>query len=264
MGAKLGIKQFVFLNDFACNGYGIQTKLKLNEDYIVLNDAKPQEGGAKAIIGPGTGLGMGFLIKDKTNEYYTIGNSEGGHQDFTPKEKKYFEFREFYRKLTGLENLSIERVCSGQAMIPLYKFLLQYEKGPIEREPTLAAKIDNFKDFSKPDKANEINVELTKKGVSGDCKLSRKVLEFFIEIFGEAAGDISLFTLPTNGIYLVGGISVAIEPLISKSNIFMEHFLNKDGFAFLLKTFPVYLVKNGDIGMIGARECARRLLKNEN
>ena len=40
----------------------------------------------------------------------------------------------------------------------------------------------------------------------------------------------------------------------------MEHFLSKDNFAFLLKTFPVYLIKNGDIGMIGAAECARRML----
>jgi glucokinase len=36
--------------------------------------------------------------------------------------------------------------------------------------------------------------------------------------------------------------------------------LNKDNFAFLLKTFPVFLVKNGNIGMLGAAECARRLI----
>jgi glucokinase len=81
---------------------------------------------------------------------------------------------------------------------------------------------------------------------------------------GDVAGDISLFSCPTGGLYLVGGISVAIEPLITGSNIFIEHYLNKDNFAFLLKTFPVFLVKNGNIGMLGAAECARRLLLHEN
>lgn len=265
MAKKLGIKKVVFLNDFACNGYGIQTKLKLNEDYIILNDVKPQEGGNKAIIGPGTGLGMGFLVKDPLNEYYTIGNSEGGHQDFTPKTERYFRFREYYKKLFGYENLSIERILSGQGMIPLYKFLLEEEQKngrKVERDPELAEKVDKFNTFGVPALANAINVEITKKGVSGECKHSRKVLETFIELFGETAGDISLFALPTNGLYLVGGISVAIEPLIKNSNIFMQHFLNKDNFAYLLKTFPVYLVKNGNIGMLGARECARRILIN--
>ena len=40
LGKKLGIKKFLFLNDFARNSYGIQTKLKLGEDYIVVNEGK--------------------------------------------------------------------------------------------------------------------------------------------------------------------------------------------------------------------------------
>ena len=73
----------------------------------------------------------------------------------------------------------------------------------------------------------------------------------------------SLFSLPTGGLYLVGGLSVVLEPLITGTSIFMDHYLNKDNFAFLLKTFPVFLVKNGNIGMLGAAECARRLLLEE-
>ena len=67
LAKTFNFKKCVILNDFTCNGYGIQTDLKLNEDYIPLNDVKPQEGGAKLMIGPGTGLGMGYLLKDKDN-----------------------------------------------------------------------------------------------------------------------------------------------------------------------------------------------------
>ena len=248
--------------NFTFNGYGVQTKLKLGEDYIAINDVKPKSGGSKTIIGPGTGLGMGYLVKETGNEYFTIGASEGGHQDFTPKEKKYFELREFMIKLLKLEGLSIERVLSGQALIPMYKFLLKNEKG-IKRDAELAEKIDKLTNFTQSKLTNEINMELTQKGVSGKCELSRKVLELFVEIFGEVAGDVSLFTLPTDGLYLVGGLSIALESIIKGTNIFMDHFINKDSFAFLLKTFPVYLVKNDDLGMLGAAECARRFLTDE-
>ena len=92
------LKKVVLLNDFACNGYGVQTDLKLGEDYVILNDVKPEENGPKLILGPGTGLGMGYLLKDEGNEYYTIGASEGGHQDYTAKTQDDFAIREYFKK----------------------------------------------------------------------------------------------------------------------------------------------------------------------
>ena len=256
------IKKFVLLNDFACNGYGVQTDLKLGTDYIALNDVKPEENGPKLILGPGTGLGMGYLLKDEGNEFYTIGSSEGGHQDYTAKTAEDYEIRQFFKKALGNTELSIERVLSGQALILYYKYFKSKGfNGKIDKE--LESKVDAFNGNPTSPEANKINLEITRKGKSGECELSRKVFEHFIGVMGDVAGDISLFSCPTGGLYLVGGISVAIEPLITGSSIFMEHYLNKDNFAFLLKTFPVFLVKNGNIGMLGAAECARRLLLQE-
>ena len=267
LGQKLGIKKFLFLNDFTCNSYGIQTNLKLNEDYIILNKGEPKENGPKAIIGPGTGLGMGYLIKNKNDKYYIIGNSEGGHQNFPRKNKKFFELAEFVKKQYNLKYVNIENICSGQGMVPLYKFLLEKEKeknniNNIDREKILAEKIDKFNDYSDKKLRDELSVEITQKGVKGECKLSRKVIELFIEILADSTSDLSLFTLPTNGVYLLGGISVAIEPFIKQSKIFMENYLDKD-FSFLLKSFPIYLIKNSNIGMIGAAEAARRILEEQ-
>ena len=253
------LKKCVILNDFTCNGYGVQADLKLNEDYIQLNNAQAQEGGAKLMIGPGTGLGMGYLLKDKDSEFYTIGSSEGGHQDFTSKNEDNFALREYFKKSLGNTDLSIERVLSGQGLILIYKYL-KSSGSTAKRDKELETKIDNFNGSPTSPEANEINIELVNKGIYGDCELSKKVLEYFIAIFGDVAGDVSLVTLPTGGLYLLGGLSVVLEPLITSTNIFMEHYLSKDNFAFLLKTFPVYLVKNGNIGMIGAAECARIFL----
>jgi len=269
LGKILNIKKFLFLNDFVCNSYGIQTKLKLDEDYIIINEGEPKENGAKAIIGPGTGLGMGFLIKNKNDKYYTIGNSEGGHQSFSRKNKKYFELAEFVQKEYDSKYVTIENICSGQGMVPLYKFLLQKEKeennlndiNSVDRDKNLGERVDKFNDYSDKKLRDELSNEITQKGVKGECKLSRKVIELFIEIMGDAASDLSLCIMPSNGVYLLGGISVAIEPFIKENkHIFINSFIDKDH-TFLLKSFPVYLVKNSDIGMIGASEAARRIIE---
>ena len=268
LGKKLGIKNFLFLNDFACNSYGIQTKLKLGDDYIVINEGKPNKEGPIMVIGPGTGLGMGYLLKDKKNKYYTIGNSEGGHQNFSRKSKLFFELAEFVKNEYNLEHVIIENVCSGQGMVPIYKFLLkkEQEKGininDIDREKTLAEKVDKFSDYKDKKTRDMLSNEITQKGVKNECHLSRKVIELFIEVLADTASNMSLLTLPSGGIYLLGGISVAIEPFMKQSDLFMKFFVDKD-LNFILKNIPIYLIKNDNIGMIGATEAARRILEDD-
>ena len=265
LGEKLGIKKFIFLNDFVCNGYAIQTNLKENIDYIKLNNVTPITGGPKLMIGPGTGLGMGFLLKNRKNKYYLIGSSEGGGQDFSAKSEFLLKLRNFIRDEVGLGNVSLGKICSGRSLIPIYKFLHLYgnEKNKtFSREPILGKKIDYFKQYKEVNKVGEINVEITTKGINGECELCRETLLLFIEIFAEIAGDLSLFTLPTSGVYLLGGITRIITPLILNNTIFMDHFRNKDHVWLLLQKFPIYLVQNKDIGLVGATEAARRILEN--
>ena len=269
LGKKLNIKKFLFLNDFACNSYGIQTKLKLNEDYIIINEGnKEKKDGPMGVIGPGTGLGMGYLIKDKKNKYYTIGNSEGGHQGFPRKNKVFFELAEFVKNEYNLKHVTIENICSGQGMVPLYKFLLkkEQEKGfdinNIDRDKILGNKVDLFNNYTDKKTRDVLSNEITIKGVKNECHLSRRVVELFIEILADTASDLALLTLPSGGIYLLGGISVNLAPYMKESDLFMKFFTDKDH-SFMLKTFPVYLVKNDNIGMIGATEAARRILEDE-
>ena len=260
---KFGIKKFLFINDFACNAYGIQTNLIKDEDYIIINDVPAEEGGPKGIIGPGSGLGNALLIKNPDNKFYTIVSCEGGHMDFISKNKKHFELGEFTKKFLGQELICIERICSGQGLIPIYKYLLEKEKD-IKRDMDLGNKIDAIKDLKNSLEIDQLNIEIVNKGISNDCPLCKKVLELFIEIFGEITGDMALYCLPSCGMYLVGGLSIALKDMIKNSGIFMQHFVNKDNFKFLMEKFPVYLVTNGELGILGSAECARRLIeKNE-
>ena len=64
--------KFQFLNDFEAAGYGVST-LTAN-DCVVLDPENEKKGmiegakSVKAIIGPGTGLGQGILIKLGEND----------------------------------------------------------------------------------------------------------------------------------------------------------------------------------------------------
>ena len=93
--------------------------------------------------------------------------------------------------------------------------------------------------------------------------MSRQTLLVFIEIFGEIAGDLALFTLAYNGVYLLGRLTRELTPLILENNIFMKHFKNKDHFWFLLQRIPVYLIQNENIELIGLTEAARRYFEEK-
>ena len=265
LGEKLGIKKFIFLNDFVCNGYGIQTNLKENVDYMKLNDVTPIKDGPKLMIGPGTGLGMGFLLKNKNDKYYIIGSSEGGGQDFAAKSEFLMKLKKFIRDEMGLGNVSIGKICSGRSLIPIYKFLHLYgdeNNKKFKRDEEFGKRIDYFRSYKQVHKVGEINIEITKRGLNGECELCRQTLLLFTEIFAEIAGDLALFTLPTSGVYLMGGITRILTPLILNNTIFLNHFKNKDLFWFLLQKLPIFLVQNKDIGLVGATEAARRILEN--
>ena len=261
LGKKLGIKKFIFINDFVGNAFAIQTKLKEDIDYVVLNKVNPKKDGPILIIGPGTGLGMGFLLKNEEDKYYTIGSSEGGSRDYSPKSEFNLKLRQFIKDEVGLENVSLDKMCSARSLIPFYKFLFKYGDRPYLREEKLAKKIDIFKEYKNIGKLSEINSELIDKGLRGECELSKQTLLLFIEIFGEIAGDMALFTLPFNGVYLLGRLTRSLTPLILDTSIFMNHFKNKDHFWFLLERIPVYLIQNENIELIGVTEAARRFLE---
>ena len=262
LSKQLGIKKLIFINDFVGNGYAIQTKLKENLDYVILNKVKPKKDGAILMIGPGTGLGMGFLLKNKEDKYYTIGSSEGGGRDYSPKSEFNLKLRQFIKEELSLENVSVDKMCSAHSLIPIYKFFNLYGEKRYQREKSLAKKIDGFKEYKNVRKVSEINKELINKGLKEECELSKKTLLLFIEIFGEIAGDMALFTLPFNGVYLLGRLTRSLTPLILQTTIFMDHFKNKDHFWFLLGRIPVYLIQNKHIELIGVTEAARRFLEN--
>lgn len=136
---------FVLINDFTAAGYGIST-LKHKDSTILgsSGEAMQNEGpnSVKIVIGPGTGLGCGILIKgDSPDALYEVYASEGGHTDFcckTDEDYALLKFsREFIEKSNNVENLrakakigrvSVERLTAGPAVPLIYAFMKEQHK----------------------------------------------------------------------------------------------------------------------------------------
>ena len=98
---KCKLKSFLLINDFVAAGYGVR-RLKPSESVPVGSsaNAKLYEGAnsVKVIIGPGTGLGQGILVKNGDDGEYEIYPSEGGHADFSIKNEEDWKLAKYAKK----------------------------------------------------------------------------------------------------------------------------------------------------------------------
>jgi glucokinase len=208
LAKELGFKKFVFLNDFVINGYGILSKITEGVDYERINNNKVDTKGPIAMIGAGTGLGHGYLLKHQSGKYYHVFPSEGGHQDFAPQSDLEWRYLTYLKEHYKISHVSVERACAGPAIPVILQFLIQKE-GMIS---------NHFKSYEEINKAT--SEDIIQLGLNKNCIVCEKVVEFFVTIYGAAAGNMSLLILPTGGLYLLGGLSVALTDYMIKSDVF--------------------------------------------
>ncbi len=232
----LGLEQVKLLNDLEATGYGI---LHLEaEDLSLLNEVseEPEQGGTKAVIAPGTGLGEAILFYQQ-GKYHVV-PSEGGHTDFGPT--NLFQI-ELLRYLLGkLNHVSYERICSGMGLPLIYQYL--NENRYAQELPKVA------KALRKAEDATPVIVE---HAMSGECELCMATLDTFVSILGAEAGNLALKVIATGGIYLGGGIPPRILPKL-KDGTFMAAFVHKGRFADMLAQIPVHVVLNPQTALLGA------------
>jgi glucokinase len=211
----LNMKKMTFLNDFVANGYGILSSINEGKDYIKINENPVDPDGPIAMIGAGTGLGHGYIVKSEGSKYHSVYPSEGGHQDFCPKTDLEWKYMKFMQNHFQIERISVERTCAGPALPLIFKFFVA---------EGITSNI--FKNANQENFVIE-NDAIIKYGLSEECAICQKTLDFFNSIYGAAAGNMSLIVIPTGGLYLLGGLSHALESHITEKKIFMVIFFFK-------------------------------------
>jgi len=253
LSKELGIERISLINDFAAVGYGIFGLTK--QDLLTLQVGKYQSAAPMAIIGAGTGLGQGFLIKQ--GQGYQVFPSEGGHADFAPRNELEFELLKYILTKYDIQRVSVERVVSGLGIISIYQFLR--DRKIATESPAIANAVRTWEqEAGKSEKTVDPGALIGNAALEKSDRLSEQTMQLFIEAYGAEAGNLALKLLPYQGLYIAGGIAPKILPLIQDGS-FLTNFTQKGRMGSLLEEIPVLMILNQQVGLIGAALSASRL-----
>jgi glucokinase len=246
LSKELGIKIQV-INDFLGISYGIPTLDVNNPEQIFTfshtDGSKPAPRKAtKAVIGPGTGLGAGFLTLAGSN--YIPNSSEGGHLTFAPFDKDSQSFRDYMEnKLKSAPD--VEVLVSGTGIQNLYEW---------HRDTKGLPKSDSWAEIEKA--APTDRPRLISK-LSDSDPAAADMLRLFVKMLARYASDISTLLLPFGGLYLAGGVAQKELRWLTRDNLFMKHYemAHNKNIRPLLMQMPVFLIKDYSISLYGAANC---------
>lgn len=234
------IERVVLINDFHAIAYGIEQLA--SQQLLTLNPGSRVEHGPQAILGAGTGLGEAFLFW--SNGRYEVVASEGGHADFAPRTDLEIELLRYLIQKFG--RVSYERILSGPGLANLYSFLQQRE--PQRESAALRAELEAAEDPAPI---------ISDFALSGRDPLAVQALDLFVAIYGAEAGNLALKVVATGGVYIAGGIAPRITEKLRQPT-FLDAYQDKGRLSDLVRSIPVQVVLNPEVGLLGAAVVAAR------
>ena len=249
----LGMSQVQLINDFVAVGHGIPGLSDADRFSLQTGEAQPEA--PIAIIGAGTGLGEGFLIRQ--GEDYLVFGTEGGHTDFAPRSELEFQLLKYLRDKLSVSRISVERVVSGMGIVAIYQFLR--DRQAIGESPDVGEAIRTWeREAGLREKSVDPAAVIAGAAAQERDPLSKNTMDLFVELYGAEAGNLALKLLPYGGLYIAGGVAAKNLPLM-QSGCFINAMVDKGRMRSLLERVPVYVILNEQVGLIGAALCAARL-----
>ncbi len=227
------------LNDLEATAWGI-ADLPPARTLSLTPRLRPRAGNA-ALIAAGTGLGTAILSWDGKRHWPAAG--EGGHVGFAPRDEA--EIGLLRRFLERHERLSLDRLVSGPGLCGLYDFLVESGSGFVS--PLMARRLAG----------NDPNAAISEAGLGGEDPTAERALDWFVSLFGSAAGDLALVAGAVGGVWIGGGIAPKILPKL-RSGAFMSAFRSKGRLSSFLERIPVRVILEPRTGLLGAAVRAAR------
>lgn len=221
-----GLDTFLVLNDF--------TILALSLPRLPAQDLEQIGGGttrkgAKALIGPGTGLGVSGLLPSAAGWIPLAG--EGGHVAFSPCTEEEEALARFARAELGVAHLSAERLITGSGLELIDRFLAAQGQAPgVAPRPA-------------PD--------ISRAGLDGSCPRAVAALTLFCALFGTAAANLALTLGAVGGLYIGGGIIPRFGAFFAASP-FRSRFEAQGRLSAYLAPIPVYVIHSPTPALLGA------------
>lgn len=224
LARRFRLGKLSLINDFVAAAHGID-QLQPGQLRLV-QPGQPREHAPRLVIGAGTGLGVaGLLWQD--GRYQPV-PGEGGHGGFAPQNAQQMELWRHLFARSG--RVTAEDVLCGEGIRQLYVFLGGESKSP---------------------------ASIGEAAINGRDPRATQALDLWLALYGAFAGDQALNWLPHGGIYIAGGLASKLMPHL-RLKPFIEAFRAKREHRSLVETFPIHLVLEERLGLLGALANARQ------
>jgi glucokinase len=248
---ELGLDRLVVLNDFEALALALPRLAPHQLQRI--GEAPGQRaapGAARAVLGPGTGLGVAGLAPWGHRQVdagpgggpdrWLALPGEGGHATLSAGDELEAELLAAARR--RLDHVSAERLLSGIGL------------------PSLLQAVAAVRGTKAPERdARAIVAAGTATPGSAEADaLCRETLEHFCSLLGGFAGNVALILGARGGLYLGGGIVPRLGELFHRSR-FRERFEAKGRFEAYLKAIPTWLITDTRAALVGAMAALRQL-----
>lgn len=228
MKASLGLNRLLVINDFTALALALPALPR--EDLQAIGGGTAVAGGAMALIGAGTGLGVsGLLPTAQQGGGYVPIAGEGGHVSLSTANAEEDAVLNVLRERFG--HVSAERVLSGPGIENLYKALAELRGLP-----------------AKAQGASQV----TATALDKTDAMAVDALRLFSSLLGQAAGNLALTLGARGGVYLGGGIVPRLGTAFDAA-LFRERFEAKGRFQSYLAAIPTLLIRSSDeAALLGA------------
>jgi glucokinase len=215
--SALQLSRLVVLNDFAALALSLPA---IGPQHLhQIGGHVPDPCAAKALLGPGTGLGVSGLLPAGAPGQWVPIQGEGGHVTLSAQNATETRVIELMRRKYG--HVSAERVLSGPGLVDLYLALREMHPG-------------EGVDIVEP-------ADLTRRALQDKEPLAQQALDLFAGFLGSVAGDLALTLGARGGVYLGGGILPRWLGWLEHSPL-RARFEAKGRFRSYLEPIPVWVI----------------------
>ena len=220
--SDLGVEEHVILNDFAAVGHAVAQLGPSHFVHIAGPDIALPTSGVISIVGPGTGLGVGMVVRAR--DQHQVIASEGGNMDFSPHDDLDDRLMASLRRRYG--HVSAERLVSGPGLRDIYA--------------VIADGVVPYTD----------DRDLWRASLENSDPVATAALERFCLCLGAFAGNIVL-AHGASALVLAGGLGRRLAEQLPTSG-FVERLVAKGEYRSILEQLPVKLIAHPEPGLYGA------------
>jgi glucokinase len=227
----LGLEALAIVNDFEALALSLPhlapSQWRAHPGHAVAPAPEAAVGTVLAVVGPGTGLGVGAVLRTRAGWQAVPG--EGGHATLAATDQLEAEVVTVVRRT--YPHVSAERLLSGIGLPMLHAALAEVQGlGTVQPTTTEA---------------------IVATGVNAQDPLSAATLDLFCALLGSFAGNVALTLGARGGLFIGGGIVPRFAERFFAS-AFRARFEAKGRFRDYLAAVPTALITDTQAALTGA------------